>query len=93
MASRLNADRIISRDISFLSLPNLPFFMHVKICTPICHFNWLKSSNGKQNADRLLARLAMAQSVTTVSRNTKQRLAFISPHFHFFFIFFFFFSV
>lgn len=67
MASWLNVDRIISHDISFLSLPNLLFFMHVKICTPICHFNWLKSSNGEQNADHLLALLALTQSVSALS--------------------------
>lgn len=67
MASRQTVDHIISHEISFPSLPNLPFFMHVKICTPICHFNWLKSSNGEQNAGHLLALLALAQSVSAFS--------------------------
>lgn len=81
MASRQTVDRVISHDISFLSLPNLPFFMHVKICTPICHFNWLKSSNREQNAERLLALLASAQSVSAFSATQKQLSAFISLHF------------
>lgn len=88
MASRHTVDRIISHDISFLSLHNLPFFMHVKICTPICHFNWLKSSNGEQNADRLLALLTSAQSVSAFSATQSSFWPLFLPiyFFPFFFI-------
>lgn len=90
MASRQTADRIISRDISFLSLPNPPFFMHVKICTPICHFNWLKSSNGEQDADRLLALLDSAQSISAFFSATQNSFwPLFLPIFSFFFFFFF----
>lgn len=88
MASRQNADHIISRDISFPSLHNLPFFMRVKICTPICHFNWLNNSNGEQKADCLLALQDSAQSVATFS-GTQNRSRPLFLHIFPFILFFF----
>lgn len=48
MASWQTVDHIISRSIFPLLICHS--VMHIKICTLLCHFNWLKSSNRQQNA-------------------------------------------